>query len=74
MHLWQYIPGDSPVHRLDPRVKIGSTLTLSVWILQGGALTGGVISAFLMALLPLSGIRIRAIAEAFRPVLIFLAQ
>jgi len=67
----EYIPGDSPVHRLDPRVKIGSTLTLSVLILQGGALSGGVISAFLMALVPLSDLGLKSIARAFRPVLIF---
>lgn len=73
MRLWQYIPGDSLVHRLDPRVKIGFTLTLSVSILRGGALTGGIISAFLIALLLISELRLRSIAEAFRPVLLFLA-
>jgi biotin transport system permease protein len=71
MHIGQYIPGNSLIHRLDPRVKIGSTIVLSILVLQGGAVRGAFISAFLFALIPLSGLAVNAIARAFRPVLIF---
>jgi energy-coupling factor transporter transmembrane protein EcfT len=73
MHIGQYIPGDSMIHRLDPRVKLGSTIVLSILILKGGGLTGAVISAFLIALIPLSRLSIDHMARAFRPVLIFFA-
>jgi len=73
MHIGQYIPGDSRIHRLDPRIKIGSTLTLSIFILRGGTFCGAVISAFLLALIPLSGLDVKSVVRAFRPVLIFFA-
>lgn len=73
MHIGQYIPGDSRIHRLDPRIKIGSTLTLSIFILRGGTFSGAVISTFLLALIPLSGLEVGSVVRAFRPVLIFFA-
>jgi len=71
MHIGQYIPGDSCIHRLDPRVKIGATLTLSLLIFRGGVWNGAIISAFLMALVPISGLGVKAVVGAFRPVLMF---
>jgi biotin transport system permease protein/energy-coupling factor transport system permease protein len=73
MHIGQYIPGDSMIHRLDPRVKIGSTIVLSILILKGGVFTGALISAFLIALIPLSRLGVNHMVRAFRPVLIFFA-
>lgn len=73
MHIGQYIPSDSMIHRLDPRVKIGSTIVLSILILKGGVFTGALISAFLMALIPLSRLGVNPMVTAFRPVLVFFA-
>jgi len=73
MHIGQYIPGDSIIHRLDPRVKIGSTILLSILILKGGVFSGSLISAFLMALIPASRLGLNPMVKAFRPVLVFFA-
>ena len=61
------------IHRLDPRVKIGSTIVLSILILKGGGFTGALISAFLIALIPLSRLGVKPMVKAFRPVLVFFA-
>lgn len=73
MPIGQYIPGDSLIHRLDPRVKIGATIVLSILILNGGVFTGLLISACLIGLIPLSRLSVHHLARAFRPVLIFFA-
>lgn len=73
MHIGQYIPGESMIHRLDPRVKIGSTVALSILILKGGSLNGVLISAFLIALVPLSRLGVSDMTKALRPVLFFFA-
>lgn len=61
------------VHGLDPRVKIGSTVMLSILVLQGGVWTLSLINIFLLTLIPLSRLRIVQVARTFRPVLIFFA-
>jgi len=71
MNMGEYIPGDSRIHRLDPRVKIGSTLALSILILRGGSLGDAFISAFLSVLIPASRLPVTSVIRAFRPVLIF---
>ncbi|MCF8143472.1 MAG: energy-coupling factor transporter transmembrane protein EcfT [Deltaproteobacteria bacterium] len=73
MHIGQYIPGDSLIHRLDPRVKIASTIALSILILRGGVPTAALVSTFLIVLVALSRLGITAVAKAFRPVLAFFA-
>jgi len=73
MHIGQYIPGESLIHRLDPRVKIGSTVAFSILILKGGTFTGVLISAFLIALMLLSHLNVTDMARALRPVLFFFA-
>ena len=73
MLIGQFIPDDSLIHRLDPRVKIGSTVVLSILILKGGTFTGVLISAFLIALIPLSRLGVNDMAKALKPVLFFFA-
>jgi len=73
MHIGQYIFGDSIIHRLDPRVKIVSTIVSSILILKGGVFTGALISTFLIALIPLSRLGVNAMVGTFRPVLVFFA-
>jgi len=67
----QYVPGDSVVHRLDPRVKILSVIGLSIMILSGTVLTGAVVGFFLVSLIPLSRLSLRPVARALRPIWVF---
>jgi len=71
MHIGQYISGESIIHRLDPRVKIGSAVVLSILILKGEFLTAVTTSAFLVALIPISRLTFRHMAKALRPMLFF---
>ncbi|MFO7600002.1 MAG: energy-coupling factor transporter transmembrane component T, partial [Candidatus Desulfacyla sp.] len=61
------------IHRLDPRVKIGSTIVLSMLILKGGIFTGTLVSAFLIAVIALSHVGVKPMIRSFRPVLVFFA-
>ena len=71
--LGQFIPGDSPVHRLDPRVKILTVLLLSIVILNAGAVESLVVTAFLLAAVALSGLSCGRVAEALKPLSWFFA-
>jgi len=71
--LGQFIPGDSPVHRLDPRVKILTVLLLSIVILNAGAAESLVVTAFLLSAVALSGLSAGRIASALRPLAWFFA-
>lgn len=73
LYLGQYVPGDSPVHRLDPRVKIVAALLLSIVILNTGALESLAVTAFLMAGTALAGLSGGRIAAALRPLAWFFA-
>jgi len=73
MYTGQYIPGNSLIHRLDPRVKIGAAIALSILTLRGGAFTESFLSAFLIALIPCSGLSAYQMGRAFKPVLVFFA-
>lgn len=70
----QYLPGDSPLHRLDPRVKLGGTLILVLsafgidtptQLLLGLA---GIVALFACARVPLA-----KVAASIRPVVAILA-
>ena len=65
--LGQFVPGNSPIHCLDPRVKILSVLLLSIVILNAGAVESLVITAFLLAAVALSGLSAGRIAAALKP-------
>ncbi len=71
--LGQYVPGHSPVHRLDPRVKIVAVLLASVVILNAGAAESLAVTAFLLAGAALAGLSGARIAEALRPLAWFFA-
>jgi len=72
--LGQFIPGNSPIHCLDPRVKILSVLLLSIVILNAGAVESLVITAFLLAAVALSGLSAGRIAAALKPLAWFFAM
>lgn len=68
--LGQFFPGDSPIHRLDPRIKIVATVALMVGIfLADTALALSVVAVFILFLTLLSGIRLSVIVKGLRPVL-----
>ncbi|HWI50953.1 MAG TPA: energy-coupling factor transporter transmembrane protein EcfT [Symbiobacteriaceae bacterium] len=70
----QYFPGDSLLHRLDPRTKILAVLALSVAIFLPKAWPGYVLMAALVFTgVLLAQVPIRFILRGLRPILIFLA-
>lgn len=73
LKMGHYIAADSPVHGLDPRVKIGSVILLSVMILRGSTPSLSVISLSLSAIILLSNLSFGRVIRAMRPILFFLA-
>lgn len=69
--LGQYIPRDSVIHRLDPRVKIISVILMSILILNESVFTGGLVSSFLLFIFLVSGLSYQHILRAFKPMLLF---
>ncbi|MBN2126751.1 MAG: energy-coupling factor transporter transmembrane protein EcfT [Deltaproteobacteria bacterium] len=67
-----YIPRESVVHGLDPRVKILSVIVFSLVILKAGTLGGVLITLFLAALIPMSGLSFSLLARSLRPAALFL--
>lgn len=72
IHLGQYQPGDTVIHRLDPRVKILSVIALSMIIFAATAAEIFCVSVFLAAVL--HAVRMKAVhaAGALRPVALFM--
>jgi len=68
----QYIPGDSLIHRVDPRVKIFATILLSISILRGAVPAWTALTVFFLAMFAVAGLRLRDVAAALRPVRFFL--
>ena len=71
--LGQYFPGNSPVHRLDPRTKL---LLLVVYIVAlfsaNNWLSYGVVLAFLAMTIKISRIPLKAIVTGMKPLLMIL--
>ncbi len=71
--LGQYFPGSSPLHRLDPRLKLVLMIAFVVLIFFAKTLLSFAYLVVLMAgLTALSGIRVKAILKGLKPV-IFIA-
>jgi energy-coupling factor transport system permease protein len=70
----QYFPGDSFLHRLDPRTKITGLILLSVAIFLPKAWPGYVLAAAVcLAALAIAQVPIKFILRGLRPIMIFLA-
>ncbi|MFH1349378.1 MAG: energy-coupling factor transporter transmembrane component T [Pseudomonadota bacterium] len=67
----QYLYNESIIHDMDPRVKIGSVLLLSLMILKGALFTEAMITLFLIALIAISHLSVRNVLKALRPMVIF---
>ncbi|MBE3576758.1 MAG: energy-coupling factor transporter transmembrane protein EcfT [Limnochordales bacterium] len=66
----QYLPGESAVHRLDPRTKIIWTLLWMVTLFGVGSFAGYVsFGVFLVAVLVLARIPVRAVWRGIRPLM-----
>jgi energy-coupling factor transporter transmembrane protein EcfT len=68
----QYIPGDSVIHRLDPRVKIISTVLLSILILRGPVPVWTVLTLFLLFQAAAAGLPFGYFITSLKPVRFFL--
>lgn len=71
--LGQYFPGNSPVHRLDPRTKlIGLIVYIVVLFTAGNWLSYGLVFVFLAGLIALSKIPVKAFVRGMKPLLFIL--
>lgn len=71
--LGQYFPGDTIIHRLDPRVKLTLTmLFIIILFIVSGPIPYLILSAFLVLAIYLSKINIGLIFKGIRPILILL--
>lgn len=70
----QYIPADSPVHRLDPRTKITAVTLLMVIIFVVRDFVGyALLTAFLLTVIALSRIPVSHVLRGLRPIGFLLA-
>jgi len=70
----QYIPRDSPIHRLDPRTKIAATFVLTVVVFLIGDFAGTALFAALLAALFLAAqIPLGFVLRGLRPVVFLIA-
>ena len=68
--LGQYFPGDSPLHRLDPRMKIILTIAYMVMLFVAFNAPGlAVASFFMVVIVALSRIPLRMVFRGVRPIL-----
>lgn len=71
--LGQYVPGNSPLHRLDPRTKLIAAILLMVLILTSFSVPSlAVLGIFVLVLILLSQIKVRLIIRTVRPILFLL--
>jgi energy-coupling factor transport system permease protein len=72
--LGQYIPGDSAIHRMDPRMKIGLWLVLMVALFFVRAFVGyAIVAAFILAIIRAAKIPIGYALRGLKPAIPFLA-
>ena len=68
--LGQYFPGQSFVHRLDPRVKLALTFVYIVALFMAkGLLTYGLMLTWLLTAMACSGIPVRLFFKGLRPLI-----
>jgi len=71
-HTGSFIKGESLLYKIDPRIKLGATIFLSVFILWVKPLIVFVIGVALFCVALLNGIRLRTIGQAIKPLLFFI--
>ncbi|MGE4549334.1 MAG: energy-coupling factor transporter transmembrane protein EcfT [Intestinibacillus sp.] len=66
----QFFPGESPVHRLDPRVKISLVAAMIITLFLGaGPVSYGLFIVFLLFVIGISGIPFKMVVRGLRPIL-----
>jgi len=71
--LGQYFPGNSPVHRLDPRTKLLILIVYIVALFMAGAwISYGVVFLFLAAAVAISRIPLRSLVRGMKPLVVIL--
>lgn len=71
--LGQYFPGNTPVHRLDPRTKLLFTLLYIVALFMAkGVLTYGILLAVLLGSIAVSKIKLKIMMKGLKPI-VFIA-
>ena len=69
--LGQFFPGDSFIHRLDPRTKLVMVVIYIVALFMAkGWLAYGFVIAFLALCIKISGIPVKSITRGMKPVLV----
>lgn len=72
--LGQYFPGNTPVHRMDPRMKLVLTiLYIVVLFVADGLLSYLAITAFLVAVIAISHISLKVVLSGMKPLIIIIA-
>lgn len=67
--LGQYYPADSPIHRLDPRVKLSATLIFIVTLFAFGSVSSYVVATvFLAAIIKMAKIPLKYIVRGLKPI------
>ena len=70
----QYFPGDTPIHRMDPRTKILNVVFFIVALFTCGGIVGyALVLAFLITAVRISKIRLRTILKGVKPLIIIIA-
>ena len=68
--LGQYFPGDSVVHRLDPRTKIWMTIGLILAVFCVSSFTGyAIVLAYIVLAASITGIGMRFLVRGVKPIL-----
>ncbi len=71
-NLGQYIPGETVIHRLDPRIKIASVFTLSILIFRANPVEVFAISIFLLLVLAIASFSWAQAGDALRSLWFFI--
>lgn len=67
----QFFPGDSVIHRLDPRVKIILTLAILITLFAaGGLISYAIIISFLALIIAISDIPFKMVVKGLRPIVV----
>lgn len=70
---FNYVYGNSLLHRLDPRTKLGAVMCLSILIFREGSFAGmGLLIAFFLLLTGISGVRLSFLLRSVRPLFFFI--
>ena len=65
----QYFPGTSPVHRVDPRVKLVLVVALIVTLfLAAGPVSYALLTGFILCIIKMSGIQPKMVVRGLKPV------